>query len=389
MDNISSVQLSTVETQKATKKEIPNKVAEVAKRVFQKIGEVLLFPVRFFGAKRWSIPGLLFRLPAVIGKHLLNRSDTSLEEDLFGSGYHNMNIPPLPQADTRHAIECASLAAAIHKSKSEWVEPFGIKPVDPRRFLGELVDEDRFLCNEKEGVLFDSQTALKMGFYEKENTLYVVFGAIGSNVSEMPNEEEAIALKKKMEKMSVTSGLGGVPDCFDQADQLIQLIQSRAEGKQIHLTGQSLGAAVASYVALKQHIPATALNCMAFGPGIQKKVGAKNLNQANRFVTQVVTDGDWISHPPLAIRVASIFLDLIGIRTAGIFGKSYIIPHAKAYKTDRLLPSILDIHRYILGNLLVHADPKAEKLAATIGDPKEFSNLFNEWLKQYPTINMR
>jgi len=295
-----------------------------------------------------------------------------------------MTITPLPISENRHALECAALAASIHKSKSEWALPFGIRPIDPTRFVDNIRDDNHFNLDEKEGVLFDPQTGLKVGLYEKEGILYVVFGALGSNDSEMSDKKESRAFRKKMLKSSVKSLVYGAPDFFDQADQLLHQIRAKSEGKQIHLSGQSLGAAIATYVSLKHQLPATALNSMALGPGLQKKIGRDNLIRAKSLITQIVTDGDWISNPPKHVRASSIFFELHGITTPAILGKRYVIPHAKAYETDNFLKSIGNIHKFILGNLLVHEDPKAEDLASKIEDPIEFSVLFNEWLREHP-----
>src|SRR5262249_13227694 len=113
--------------------------------------------------------------------------------------------------------------------------------------------------------LFDTKTHLKLSVLIKGNEVVIPFGALNSQESEV--KADASTLKMG----AIGNYLGVTPAVYQEADLVVAWLKKQPEiqGKQIILTGGSLGASLASYVALKQGEKAIVFNPYPTGPGLQ------------------------------------------------------------------------------------------------------------------------
>lgn len=264
---------------------------------------ILTFPTRLLGSKTFSIPGILLRLP----KLLFDPSS------FCQSGYHRFNHRHLSPNEAKDYIIYASAAAAVHGNNSAWLEPFHFTPVSA----------------DKNGFYFDKETGLKAIVYEKDQELLITFGALGSQKSQFSESEAKLSqnLERKVQLSAFASLLGARPDLYEKADAFIETVKATPyfQNKKITLCGQCLGGSIASYVSLRQQIPSYCLNTFALGPGLQTKIGEKNLRAADRFVTHISVENDYFSEPRTFVRIVDLVLNTLGLRTAGHFGKRCIV----------------------------------------------------------------
>jgi hypothetical protein len=99
--------------------------------------------------------------------------------------------------------------------------------------------------------------------------------------------------------------LGLVPKNLRQASKIVELMKSHVEQLnqarlpndriKLTVTGNSMGGGVASYAALRNKVPAVVFNPMRLGIGARARVGQRTLAQADRYLTEVVVPGCWVS----------------------------------------------------------------------------------------------
>jgi hypothetical protein len=214
-----------------------------------------------------------------------------------------------------------------------------------------------------DSVIFDPETGLKVIMYKKENQLLIAFGPASSHRTEIEDKTESEALGNKVYKDIVLEIAGSKPSLYKKADELIGILKDHARGKEITLTGQSLGGAIASYVALNQGLKCICLNSLPIGPGLQCDIGKTKLQNADKWITHLMTEGDIVCDLPLGLKVVDYALGLLGFKTAGNFGVKYRIP--SIYK------NMFETHVYMIGNLFAYWRP--DKLQVSQELPHHFS----------------
>src|ERR1700722_11804857 len=152
-------------------KDLLEKIIDVAKRIFKFLKKVFTFPLRLIGAKTFSIPGLLFRLPVVAYEHCfgLNKPQNSFNNDLLcDKGYHDFPERDLTNDEIKHYLLYGCAAAAVQNNKERWVLDLGYHPIRCEDFgLGLQTDNT---------VLYDPITGLKIIIYENGQNVIIAFG---------------------------------------------------------------------------------------------------------------------------------------------------------------------------------------------------------------------
>ncbi len=341
---VSSVNNSNVIAPPTFREAFTNKVSSVVYPIFKAIKNSLMYPFRLLGSKTFTIPGLLIRLPkAIIDK--IRGVPTWKTDLLCNKGYHQFTYHNLSQHEVKEYLVYAAATAAIHKNDGRWMSPFGYQPMS--------VDAIDLGLDKKDGVFFDPSIGLKFSLYEKEDKVIVIFGAVSSHHSQFSIHEKnkAAWLSVKMQMAVVGDIIAGRPSLYTSADKAIRKLASSdaMKNKKIVLCGQSLGGSIASYVSLRQGLTAFALNSVPLGAGLQKKIGDYKLQQAENYLTQISASGDYPSDVPRVFKVLDSIANAFGLRTPGNFGKRLRVPS--------LYSSISATHSYILGSMLVKANP--------------------------------
>ncbi len=341
--------------------EILEKVKNFALAIFKVIKTTVTYPLRLLGAKTFSIPGLLFRLPIVAARHLKGWNDPlrSFRDDLLcDRGYHRFDYIDIDAEEAKKQILYACAAGAMQKSKHKWLEPFGYKPIKTSDYGVGLTTNDNY-------ILFDKETGLKIAVYQNGDKILMAFGAFGSHFTEFSDDKakERSDLHFNMGANSLLSIFGRIPDIFLKADKFVKALMKSEEFKNKHitLTGQSLGGSLASYVALKRQIPGVSLNAMPLGPGLQQKIGDENLQNADNVLTQVIADKDFMSDLPTIVGVLDIGVSALGFKTPGNFGKKYHV--------DSIYDGKIDNHFFILGSLFAKIYPEDKDLCKKMASP--------------------
>ncbi len=327
------------------------KISEAAHKIFQTIKYIATFPVRYFGAKTWSIPGIIFRLPSLLFQRIFKKSrvNSSLKEELFCSkGYSNFLAPETKDTAARYYSYCCG-AAYAHSSNPEWVEPLVYNVIPPNN-LG--IDDLIVKMNKEKPYFFDPISGLKIVILEEEKEIVIAIGALSSQKSESLSDKEKNQIQKIGYKNLLNNILGGVPSIYQQADAFVKQVVQKLENdptyakKSVIITGQCYGGSIASFVALRQKLPACCFNTFPLGAGLQREIGSSTLQSADQYITHLSVKGDDISDPCLFFRIFDNIFTTLGIRTPGNFGKRYVIPPATNYRNSRG-----KIHEYVLGSL--------------------------------------
>jgi hypothetical protein len=166
-------------------------------------------------------------------------------------------------------------------------------------YPGGFGDRQPAVGEPKRGVmthLWDGKTGFSAGitFDADRNEMTIAFPGLGSSGRGFAQAARC-----------VMNFLGFVPKNMSQASKLTRLVQEHVAtlnarlppDRQIRLTlaGHSMGGGLASYAALRNKVPAVVLNPMHLGWGARARIGAERLEQANRYVTEVVVQGDWVA----------------------------------------------------------------------------------------------
>lgn len=140
----------------------------------------------------------------------------------------------------------------------------------------------------------------------------------------------------------VKNWFGFCPDAFRDAATTVGEMQSHLEqinkdlpeNQKLKLTvvGYSFGGALASFAALKNKVPGVVFNPLHIGLGARAEIGQHQLNEADRYLTEVVVSSDWVSdpRPQWSIRRWSP-LNWLGIlRNSGPLGNArrFVLPNA-------------------------------------------------------------
>lgn len=320
-----------------------SKIKEIALKIFQGLAEFFTFPTRYFGSKTWSIPGVIFKTPYLLFKKYICRLKIDFFENLISRGYHYKYMKKLSAAEAKNFLPYICACAFAFSSSKEWIEPFGYKIIDPKEVLPK---ESSFSSIGDSFV--DEKTGLKFAACEKGDEVIVAFCGMNGLKKEMESETNKLKeLNKYHHKAAIKNLLGFKDEFFVGAEEAVMKVIShpKFKTKKIILTGQCLGGTLAQYIALKNDIKAICFNTFQIGPGLQQIISDEKLAKADEYVSHVAAQGDFVNE-----NLASICLDyilgLIGIRTAGNFGQTFVIP--TPYETPK------DIHEYILGSFMHH-----------------------------------
>lgn len=302
-----------------------------AKDLFNSIVTVCCFPLRFFGSKTWSIPGVIFSIPGIIYQRvILGNRTKSLSEELFGSGngyqYHLDRELTLQEANEFHPAVC--MTALMYMNKDFWLDRrilperqgIGYKLIQPSSLNLDLKQISPTLeCHPM--CFFDMETGLKVAVAYKDNKVIIAFGGAD-------HRTEIKASVYWSWKFNITSTwcnlfFGGKPTIYRQAAAIVNMIKSHPDmqGKEILISGLSLGGAIAAYAGIQTQTPTVCFNSCQLGVGLQEEIGKEKLSTADRFVTHLTTRGDWLTNPFPGAGYIDRIINLFGIKTAGNFGK--------------------------------------------------------------------
>lgn len=316
------------------------------------LNNLVSFPMRYIGAKDYSIPGVILNLPFSVVSYF--SKDQHPENALFGAGYHRSFEKTLTPKESLQFVKYAAVSGSQDGCDQSWITPLGLQ-------FYKLQEADFDLKNINSSItldndcFYDFSTGLKVTISVNAHEIIVGFGAIQSLNHLQWRNPSLNDDERKVNSEAVTSIqlhavrkniLGLIPPIYEQADELLQVIRSHPEfkGKKLVLSGQCFGGSIAEYLAIKNQIPAVCLNTLPLGAGLQELLGGKLL-LVDDYVTHVSVATDFVSDP----RILPIFdrvLSLVGIRTPGNFGKRYVLP-AGYERSDQ-------IHSYIIGSLMKH-----------------------------------
>ncbi len=322
------------------------KVLEVARKALQAIVSAVTFPMRYIGAKTWSLPGVIVRLPYAIFRRIWQYNGPSLKEELFGKKCYSLK----PNFEELKVAGCFDLICSmvwVDRGKcEEWAKPLescGYKIVTDLE-----IDGFHMKANENSGCFFDQKSGLKIAIMEKiklgKEEVIISFGSQSAFKTEISSSQDsscelnwqACKLSCRGWENSIGNELGVAPSIYIQADKLLEKLKKLPQfaGKKIVLTGLCSGGALASFLALKHGLYAFCLNSRPLGAWAQRELGWKVLQSAPEYVTHVLVKGDILSAPSfwtLPINFFDKVFTFIGIRTPGRFGKSYLIPAPREY----------------------------------------------------------
>lgn len=314
------------------------KISTVVKKIFTLLKLVFCYPLRFLGSKDWSLAGILFRFP-----HFIIKQD---HEIVFGKGFERHSKDLGKKEGASYIKYGAACAASYQMNVTQWTEPFGLEKVDLTECKFDGLPETLEI---HEGYVYDPVSGLKaMITKDKKGELIVSFGAVNSADSENKGDVET---KKKYYRKHMTnialSFAGAVPSIYHDADRLLKAVKNHQDfrNKRVVLTGSCYGASLASYCGLNNGCEVFAFNPLGLGPGIQNELGKENLEKADRLIRIISAKGDYTSNHKI-IGIFDRIISLLGIRTAGSFGKRFQVP--SAYQ------SVSKTHRLFIHHLMQH-----------------------------------
>lgn len=361
MNNISAINSVSLQFPQPFFDEQINTITRICQEIFKFLKKIITFPLRFIGSKTISLPKIISRLPELAYKHIFhgNQCKRSFQEELFENrGYEHFHHTPILPNDVKEYLTFASCNAAVNSGKAEWMEPYGFTP---------LKGMEKYL---------DPSSGLKVVFFEKGDEVIAGFVAVGGHHADYEDHEPE---KEKMKNLQILSSLGsmfgGRPQLYRKAEKLIARLQeNELKGKKITLTGQCLGGSIAQYVALKYKMQAVCLNSLPLGPGLQTKISQETLSDADRYITHIVASGDVTSDQPLVFKIIDLALSFLGFRTAGNFGKTYVVPS--------IYNNMADTHMLIVGSMFAHWKPEHLQLSKDLTkDKKKFAEILSNEVK--------
>lgn len=351
------------------------KICSVVRKIFRSIADFIFFPIRYFGSKTWSIPGIMIRTPFAVFKKVIGLGgENTLSEELFGKGYQ-FKARILDKESTKKLIRSATFSTATHNFTPKWKEAldsFGLNVVSPKDLVT-AKNQQKFPknINVNDTRFFDPKSGLKMMVASNDSEVLIAFGALGAPRVEMKNEKERKELEKKIWRDVVNGNLAGFKaNIYEEANQLFEAIkdQPQFKGKKLKLVGHCMGGSLATYIGLKHQKQVHAFNTLAFGVGIQEQLGQKRLSEADKYVTHLSIENDFFSNCQ-KISTIDRLANLIGIKTPGNFGKHYKIPPAKDYTAIKNYSKRQDaIHNFFLGSMMEYIGHSNRTLPQSLKD---------------------
>lgn len=332
--------------------------------------KAIVFPLNYLGSKTWSVPGIVLRLPFVLLFGWNNKA--SLVDQLLCKGYQ-FHSPKLSPKEAKPFLKHACIASSIALSpkpqhpmrmEDEWLSPLGLRVIAPSTLCSPGIEQVPGVLEANDKIFLDRSTGLKMMYVENDEEVFVTFGAAGAAKHEFPDANSNPrwkALEKKIWKKIVWSNLwGSSPAVYQQAEALYLAVKDSPalNGKKITLVGHCFGGSLAAYIGLRNRVQAVAFNTLAFGAGLQKKVGSKKLRDAHKYLTHISVERDFFSDHP-KISVIDRLVNLCGIRTPGNFGRHFKVPAHVDYNRSQDGHSLSRvnqdrIHNYFVGSMMTH-----------------------------------
>lgn len=330
---------------------ICQKICKLVRKIFKALKNLILFPVRYIGGKDFSLSGVVIRAPICAASKVFSENHGP-ERALFGAGYHRSLEKTLTRDESLQFVKYAGVAGAQHTLDESWIKPLNLELYNVRQANFDLSSlPGNIQINDK--CFYDQTTGLKATISVSDNEVIVGFGALGAFrhlYNDLPDAEKKLNTDKmeKIQNNSIYKNMAGFkPKHYKQADALFQLIKNHPDfqNKHISLAGQCYGGSIAEYIGIKNQVSAVCFNTLAMGAGLQDAIGDKLLSHADKYVTHISVDTDFVSDN----RIVPVFdrtLSLLGVRTPGNFGRRYAIPTAYTKKQET--------HDYMIGSLLVH-----------------------------------
>jgi hypothetical protein len=261
--------------------------------------QILQIPLQFIGSKFITLPEVVVRIAIYAKKVILSESRDSFKKEVFGASFELVAEKPSKER-AKEAFKYARYYATTQRRDENWL-PEGSRS---------LIDYE--------------EDGLKFRIFEEGDTIQVVYGALGA--------AEKGSWKQNL-RDAVWNVVGGRPKIYERAHSMY-LEATRQypqffENKQIIFSGVCLGGSLATYVGLKEGREVHCLNSLGIGPGIMWNIGRDRLRRAAELVTQFSVEGDFASAPITPLRLIDWIINFLGIRTIGVVGKCYIIPHLK------------------------------------------------------------
>lgn len=103
-------------------------------------------------------------------------------------------------------------------------------------------------------------------------------------------------------------GVGGVPEIYRQAQKLAEFLNEKlkTEGKNLELSGHSMGGGIANYVGLQLNLPSVCFNAAALGRACLKDIGDVSMEVLNKQ-THIRVENDFATHPPVTRKLLAFF----------------------------------------------------------------------------------
>ena len=212
-------------------------------------------------------------------------------------------LTPFQAIEARKYFACANISfggselPSIDSARVD--DAFGYKHPD-RLLVPESIRSSTVRQNGNFTRLIDSSTGLaaSISFDSENNELIVGFSGVGFS-----KPGSGIVLNQVLS--CAVQWLGLIPKNMRQGSKIVALMKEHVEElnrglpdeRKVKLTvsGFSMGGGVASYAALKNEVPAVVFNPMRLGLGARARVGQNILAKADRYLTEVVVPGDWVS----------------------------------------------------------------------------------------------
>ncbi len=285
--------------------------------------EIMQFPLQFIGSKFVTLPEIVVRVAWYAKKVLLGEKRESFKKEVFGGSYQLIAKKPSIEK-AKEAFKYARYYAATQRRDEMWL-PSGSRS---------LIDY------EKDG--------LKFRIFEEKDQIQVVYGALGA--------AEKGSWKKNLLD-SIWNVVGGCPKIYKRAHQMYLEVRRQYPDlfvkKRVIFSGICLGGSLATYVGLKEGKEVHGLNSLGIGPGLMWDIGRDRLRKAAELVIQFSVEGDFASAPITPLRLLDWIVNFLGIRTIGVIGKCYIIPHL-----ERDRGKLYKIHVRSLEALFYYIFPK-------------------------------
>ena len=348
------------------------------KRLIEKVIAAVKFPLRYIGSKDWSLPGLLLSIPKRAYCYFTKKPYS------LSTNYYQKPVELKTAKMLDPFLRYAATNAAIHTLDDQrWIEGFdddSLRFIDPSDLA---IDVPGITIYDNKAFI-DQTTGLKASVAESNKEIIIAFGAIDTfnhiiwtdqggpailkqieangETEELKQKKDQVIklqkiLKRKQEIIAAYNLLGGVPDVYKQASELVFQIKIRFPNRKITLTGQCFGGSLATYASLMNTLPAYCFNSLPLGAGIQNMLGDTRLSQGKDLITHISAKTDWISDNTKFSLFDTFLTYVCGIRTPANFGKRFTIQ--SAYEKHPSLTSSLpffrssnETHDYILGSML-------------------------------------